>query len=328
MGEHDTLFKRAFSVPEHASGELRSVLPESITAALDLSRLELVAGSFVDAEMAERHTDLLFRAPIAGSTKFGYIYFLLEHQSEPDAFMPLRVLEYMVRVWDAIRRSEPERTRLPPVVTIVVHNGARSWEAPRSMHELVELLEEHPELAPFVPSFELLIDDLAAEDDEALSRRPLAPFPKVALWLLRDTRDVETFLAHLVAWGAELERLARESHQEDIDVVVRYILRVAGETPYEVVQQRIAQVAPAMEDPMATAAEQLVQKGIEKGIERGIEKGIEKGTRATLVRLLRARFGPLSTELEQRIEDADTDELDRALDQVLTARRAEDVFDS
>jgi len=91
MGEHDTLFRRTFSVAEHANGELRSLLPPEVTAALDLARLERLPGSFVDPELRERHADLLFRAPrMGGGGDPVYLYVLLEHQSAPDPLMPWR----------------------------------------------------------------------------------------------------------------------------------------------------------------------------------------------------------------------------------------------
>ncbi|MBN2193850.1 MAG: Rpn family recombination-promoting nuclease/putative transposase [Polyangiaceae bacterium] len=45
---HDSLVKRVFSVREDAIGELRSVLPPEVSAALDLERLEVEEGTFVD----------------------------------------------------------------------------------------------------------------------------------------------------------------------------------------------------------------------------------------------------------------------------------------
>ena len=329
MGDHDKLFKRVFAVPEHASGELRSVLPASVVAGLDLGALELVPGSFVDAEMVERHTDLLFRAPIVGSTGCAYVYFLLEHQSEPDRLMPWRVLGYMHRIWEAVLRAEPERTSLPAVITVVVHHGERPWSTPRRMHDVVDGLEELPELGAFVPELDLLIDDLVVADDEALARRPVAALPKVALWLLRDGRDVEAFLAHLAAWAGELERMVREDRgHRDVALVVRYIWRVAGATPFEIVRQRVIEVAPAMEETMASIEEQLIAKGIAKGIEQGFAQGVEQATRATLARLLRARFGSLSADVEEKIAEATIGELDAWVERVVTAGRLEEVFDS
>lgn len=205
MGDHDSIFKRAFSVPAHAAGELRSVLPANLTNRLDLATLKLEATSFVDAEMQHRHADLLFSASISGRRSF--VFLLFEHQSELDALMPWRILTYQQRIWAALLRREPERTTLPPIITIVVHHGESGWTSPRRFHRIVDGLDDLPELRPFVPDFELAIDDLVTADDEALQRRPLAPFPKVVLWLLRDGRSLARFLAHLAAWATELERL-------------------------------------------------------------------------------------------------------------------------
>ncbi len=95
---------------------------------------------------------------------------------------------------------------------------------------------------------------------------------------------------------------------------MRSILRVAGETPFEVVRQRVVDVAPAVEEAMASAAEQLIQRGRRETLQDA------------LIRLLRARFGPLTPDLERRIETATTDELDRSIERVVTVARAEDVF--
>ena len=69
----------------------------------------------------------------------------------------------------------------------------------------------------------------SAAFDVALLARPLAPFPKVTLWLLRDGRSVDAFLEHLVAWATELERLAPQgADSEDYITVLRYIWSVVG----------------------------------------------------------------------------------------------------
>jgi hypothetical protein len=91
--------------------------------------------------------------------------------------MAWRVLTYVQRIWDAVLRAEPKRASLPPVVTIVVHHGEGGWSAPRRLHDLVEGLRDHPELRRYVPDFEMLVDDLASADDEALKARPLPAFP-------------------------------------------------------------------------------------------------------------------------------------------------------
>src|SRR5262245_27523757 len=113
MGEHDQLFKRAFCIPEHAAGELRSVLPKALCDAIDFSSLTLVSSETIDRALSSRFTDALFRARFRDTT--GYVGLLLEHQSEPDHWMPLRALEYIVRTWVEALREDPERKTLPPI---------------------------------------------------------------------------------------------------------------------------------------------------------------------------------------------------------------------
>jgi hypothetical protein len=44
---HDALFKKTFSVPEHAAAEFRAVLPPKLIACADFSTLALCPGSYV-----------------------------------------------------------------------------------------------------------------------------------------------------------------------------------------------------------------------------------------------------------------------------------------
>jgi hypothetical protein len=54
---------------------------------------------------------------------------------------------------------------------------------------------------------------------------------------------------------------------------------------------------------MKTTYERGIEAGIERGIERGIELGIEQGERRLTLRLLEAKFGPLSAQVKQQVEE-------------------------
>src|SRR5690348_952950 len=118
---HDSLVKRTFSQIEHAAGLLRVVLPPAITARIDLSTLALCPGSFVDALLGGRHTDLLFTVDVAGQEVL--IYLLFEHQSTVDPLMPFRLLQYMVQIWERHLQAHPDDRRLPPIVPVVLHHS-------------------------------------------------------------------------------------------------------------------------------------------------------------------------------------------------------------
>lgn len=55
------------------------------------------------------------------------------------------------------------------------------------------------------------------------------------------------------------------------------------------------------------------------------ERGVQQGWRAALQRLLEARFGPLSTEVRERLEGLDSERLEALTVPVLTARSLQEL---
>ena len=135
-GPHDALFKTTFGDPLHAAGVLRSALPAEVIALLDLSTLRRVVGSFVDDELAERESDVLFAVDTVGGQTV-LVYVLLEHQSTVDSLMPLRALRYEVRIWDAHVAAHGHALPLPPILPIVVSHAEGGWMAATRFEEIV-----------------------------------------------------------------------------------------------------------------------------------------------------------------------------------------------
>ncbi len=68
------------------------------------------------------------------------------------------------------------------------------------------------------------------------------------------------------------------------------------------------------------------RKGIEKGLQQGIERGILQGEASVLERQLRRRFQQLPPWVEQRLQGASREELERWADRVIDAAALEEVF--
>ncbi|MGE0710616.1 MAG: Rpn family recombination-promoting nuclease/putative transposase [Planctomycetota bacterium] len=143
---HDALVKRVFSRPDTAAPYLASVLPAELTAVLDLAALELERGTFVDPDLSERLTDLLYLVPLRGEGK-AFVYVLVEAQSTVIPDMALRLFVYLGRIWDDWRAKHPGQTRPPailPVVLLVCLGGiqferGRLREAERALSRALEL---------------------------------------------------------------------------------------------------------------------------------------------------------------------------------------------
>ncbi len=316
---HDALFRAAFESPLHARALLECLLPKELLGLVVLESLEQQAGDGRGKQLEEFRTDLLFRANIAGSP--GFVCFLFEHQSSSDAGMPLRVLGYLVRIWERYWRQRPGEP-LPPIVPVVMSHDPKGWRAPFAFSELLpDSVREHPVLRSVTPDFRCVVDDLSRLSDAELRARALGPFPTLVLWALRDSRTPGQILLTLDQWADALTDTANAPGGRDaLRQLFMYISHVAENLAFDQFRARVARMAPAAEEAIMTIAEQLKAQGL--------EQGLEQGRRQSLQKLLALKFGPLSEVATARIRDADAETLDRWLERILSADSAEDVLEA
>jgi hypothetical protein len=226
---HDALFKGVFSDLQHARPLLQAALPAGLSKAIDWSTLELRPGSFVDGALRARHSDLLFSARVRGSPL--YLYLLFEHQSTADPWMPLRLLKYMLGVWQKHVEENPRARRLPVVVPIVVHHSDRGWRFDLAFESLFDLdAEGLREALPYVPRFQFLLDDVSHATDEELRDRALTSVAKLALACLRSSRTPGKMLDAMVPWLDLLREVRRAPHGvHAFQQVLSYIFLAAGQ---------------------------------------------------------------------------------------------------
>jgi predicted transposase/invertase (TIGR01784 family) len=80
---HDKLFRAVWSNPENAAGFLKHYLPENVLQVLDLASLEIAKDSFIEKDLKDYYSDILYKVMLAGKPAYlrGYIYVLFEHKS-------------------------------------------------------------------------------------------------------------------------------------------------------------------------------------------------------------------------------------------------------
>jgi len=116
---HDAFFKQFLAKSEIAADFLRNHLPQDVLNLLDVSALELQKDSFVDADLQEHFSDLLYRAPLKTGEN-AFIYLLFEHKSYPDRWVAFQLLRYMVRIWENELRQAGS---FSPIIPLVVYHG-------------------------------------------------------------------------------------------------------------------------------------------------------------------------------------------------------------
>lgn len=349
---HDALFRAVFERVEAVRGECRAVLPATVLERLHLGRVTMVPGHFVDAALRTTESDALFR--IGTRTREAFVYVLLEHQSRDDATMPLRLLRYMTSIWERALAQDPTR-ELSPIIPIVISNVPGGWKGPRSFHDL---FGETYGFDQFLPRFDFIVDDLYALDVEALRRREVSPFARLALWVMRTARDEARLARESETFRRELHGLSVAAPRDSARLLV-YLEAVSSQAFQIVVdglntsRQEHEQMITAMDIWRAGRREEYLalmekglkrglKKGLEQGLEQGLKKGLEKGLRAgfkeghaegvvegerqALLRLIELRFGHIERRLWARIKQAAHDDRSTLLQALAVAEKPEQLL--
>jgi hypothetical protein len=328
---HDALFKSVFQQPENAAAELQHVLSAEHVSAIDWSTLKLEPGSYVDEKLADQHSDLLFSANAHASGERVFVYLLFEHQSTPEPRMALRLLSYMVSIWERFS-DEDKASPLPLIVPAVLAQVPGGWAAPTRFSGLFS--PSLGELADAVlPDFSYAVDDLHRTDDADLRRREVAQQARLALWLMRDARDGALLLRRLVDWLGELEELAQTPGGERaLAPLLSYVVRVSSDLQLEEFRAILKERAPAAESITMTIAEQLLAEGKAQGVAQGVAQGQLQGelrrAAASVLTVLDARGLVVAPDVRRRVEECgELEVLQDWLVRAATVAAVDEVFE-
>jgi predicted transposase/invertase (TIGR01784 family) len=305
MMDHDNGYKALFSHPAMVADLIRGFVHEDWVQDLDFSTLEKVDSSYITPGLRGRHSDIVWRVRWGG-VRWLYVYLLIEFQSTVDPFMALRVMVYVGLLYQHLlqQRQLPESGKLPPVLPVVLYNGYAPWGAALDMADLVE--DVPGGLERYSPQLRYcLLDEGRIVASEAEPLRNLA----AALFRLEKSRgpeEIEGILTALIEWlrEPELTELRRS-----FTAWLKQVL-----LPARMPGAQIPQVAD-LEEVKSMLAERVIewtrewkQEGFEKGLEEGRKEAtriLDKG-RATLIRELEKRFGPLPEETRRKVESLDS----------------------
>lgn len=316
---HDALVRATFSQIDHARGLVQAALPGAIVARFDLGTLTLCPGSFVDGDLRQRHSDLLFSVDLA--SRDARIYVLFEHQSTVEALMAFRMLLYMTRIWERHRRTHPKATRLPVIVPLLLHHSRRGWAAATTFEGLLDADDATlAALGEHTVRLRLVLDDISDEDDSSLRTRAMTALGRLVLFCLRRGREPEELMRRLQGFRDLIAEARRAPNGgEALGIVWRYILASQPRKRPELVMAHLSEAAgnEAKEEFMSVA---------DVLVERGRKAGRREGARDLLLLMLRTRFGDLSADAVARVQAASPRKLQRIAQSVLTAATMDDAL--
>ena len=331
---HDRFFRESFARKEVARGFLREYLPPALVRRLDLDTLQIAKNSFIEKELREHFSDLLYT--MRYRDKPLYVYLLFEHKSYPWPWIALQLLSYMVRIWTLHRQQHPEANKIPPIFPLVLYHGQPRWRAAANFQAIVEGLDG--DLQPFVPEFRYRLYDLSRWDDQEIRGEVLSRLVLLALKHIFDG-DAKSALREILPLIQEVAH--KETALQALEALLRYFVQATQQLGEEDVKE-LLRLTSQGDDVMQTFIDRYIeegerrgmQKGFQKGRQEGIQEGEQKGMRegeqkgeaAMLLRLLELKFGVVSAQDRRRIESADAQTLLLWSERVLNAESVEQVL--
>ncbi|MFZ7120708.1 MAG: Rpn family recombination-promoting nuclease/putative transposase, partial [Eubacteriaceae bacterium] len=260
---HDKFFKETLGDKDTAKDFLKNYLPEELLKIIDIGTIEVQKDSYIEKELRETFSDLLFKIKI--NENEGYIYFLFEHKSYPSKMVTLQLLKYMLRIWEQ-KVSKEKDEKIPIIIPLVVYHGKARWTIGNKLSELIEGYKKLPGgIKKYIPEYEYILYDISKySDNEIKGNVKLQIFLKI----LRDIfeNEEEKFMETLRESIEILEKIERqEKGIEYFETFIYYIMNARNDIELKRVYNIVKEISTQGSEMIMTIAEQLIKEGMEKG---------------------------------------------------------------
>ena len=166
---YDKTFKELFSRPELIKDFLGGFVDEDFVKDVNFDKIEKKNTDFITEIFKDRATDLAIKLYMKGG-KCAYLYIIFEFQSTIDKLMPLRVLNYMLLLYEDLIKQKEIKTDepLPPVFPLVLYTGEQIYNASTQLKDLIAM--PYKRLQRYVPTFEHYLVTTRSQPREELKR--------------------------------------------------------------------------------------------------------------------------------------------------------------
>jgi predicted transposase/invertase (TIGR01784 family) len=309
---HDKLFRHAYSDRENACSFLSQGLPEQVLKLIDLSTLEISKDSFIEKELADYHSDMLYKVKLTDGSQ-GFIYVLFEHKSYYDRFVHLQLLEYMAKIWRLfIKQHKKPPDYLPIVIPLLVCHARKKW--PEDTIRLTSLLSGPvDDLAGYIPDFGFELYDLHRYTDDEIKGTIAS---RLALLLLKHIRDPDLARKLPEIFALLRTLMEKETGLEWLEVVLRYLASARDDDDLsedqikEIVEQAISKDLGGF---VMTLAEKLRNEGELRGEIRGEIKAFREGIELGITYKFPGDIDAVMTEVNKIDDPATLKEITKAV---------------
>ena len=280
-------FKELMSRLKSARDFLHYYLPPEIVDQLDLSTLSISKDSFVDTQLGEHFSDILYQINLRDGRE-AKVYVLIDHKSSPDGLVAFQLLRYMVRAWEyslkqqkeerkkekqeGKRRKRNQKLTLTPILPVVFYHGKKEWKVSKTLKTLFGNMP--PELTSFVPNYQYFLCDLTNISDEQIKGEP---FLRVGLMLLKYIFRQELSDKLLEIYRPLKEVEGQQEVRDFVETTLYYLPNAAPQVRVEKIEEAVTDVFSEGGALMATLVERWIEQGRQEEKRNGLLSTIQMG---------------------------------------------------
>ena len=304
---HEGLFLRIFRDPANTRFFLEKNLCGDIRRHVDLDSLHLESTSYVDEDLKNHFSDLVFSVLIKGHEfPAARVYLLFEHKSSPDAMVGMQILRYMALQWkELFDQNKLINGKLPPILPIVVYQGREDWwHARTSFPDMVDIPSDA--FMPYIPDFAFAFFNIRGMDEETVRENIILRFYVEIVKYQNDPR-IKEIPSRLTRGLTEI--LDSNTAVEYIRVFFKYLTKASEHLHSEDYRKALSILPEGGEDIMETLADQWIKEGESRGVIIGAQQGKIEATQNLIIENLAERFdvvGPTLTGKIKAIDSLDT----------------------
>ena len=261
----DKFFKAVFSRKEIVTELFEKTLSDDILPSLDLEKLELVSGSFVDGKLKEHFADLVYRCPLTDKGVV-QIVLLLEHKSYQEALPHFQLLQYFLGLWN---QNVKQQEKPVFIIPIVFYHGKTTWHYQR----MQDYFEEIPTpLLRYLPMFDYDLIDLSAMKDHQIEEFKNG-FLAVSTFLLKH-RHQQNYIKVLETQFVSLMKRVENQEDEELSESIFVYIQATNDLPQSELFNIFGKISNQTKDKAMSTLQRAQEEAVTDLIKGLIAQGV------------------------------------------------------
>lgn len=268
-------------------------------------QLEKYTNRYITIGLLDRESDIIYK--IKGQD----IFIIIEHQTQIDYKMPIRMIEYGVEViksaidYTKIKNADYE---MPSVIPIVLYTGKTKWKARKSISEKQKRLNGKDELKCTKYN---LVDVNGFTEEELIKEKTYI----AKAMLIEKHKNTEELTRYLKVTVEEVikhkEKYNEQAEEIFVNLIKRILKKKIGSKRADELVKKLKGVDEYMLTSLATIEEEnrtIFANGRTKGIKEGKIEGIKQNKLEIIKNMLKEN---LPIELISRITGESKEEIEK-----------------